>query len=122
MKHAVLFFVVAVLLGGAAVNAQNKDTVYTAGKDGVTHPVLVTEVKPHYPRAALEAKKGAVVTLDCVVMPDGRPSKVRVQKRGDRIFDREAVKALSQWQFKPGMKDGKPVPVRLEVELTFTAK
>jgi hypothetical protein len=30
--------------------------------------------------------------------------------------------ALRQWRFEPGLRDGKPVPVRLEIELTFTAK
>ena len=31
----------------------------------------------------------------------------------------EAIKAMKQWQFKPGMKDGKPVPVSATIEVNF---
>ena len=31
-----------------------------------------------------------------------------------------AVKATKQWQFKPGMKDGRPVAVRVSVTMVFT--
>jgi protein TonB len=116
--------VLAVVLAFPAVSsgAQDADRVYTPGKDGVTHPILVKEVKPHYPQAALKEGKSAVVDLECVVTKAGLPTDVRVLKPGDPAFDDEAVKALKQWEFKPGTKDGKPVPVRIEVELTFTAK
>jgi outer membrane biosynthesis protein TonB len=30
-----------------------------------------------------------------------------------------ALRALRQWRFKPGMKDGKPVAVRIYVELAI---
>ena len=35
-------------------------------------------------------------------------------------LDDESVKALKQWQFTPGQKDGVAVPVIVEVEMTFT--
>ena len=35
-------------------------------------------------------------------------------------LDDESVKALKQWQFTPGQKDGVAVPVVVEVEMTFT--
>lgn len=123
MRSAVLLFTAAVFaFGGPSAGHQDAEKIYTPGKDGVTHPVVVKEVKPRYPKERLEAKKGAVVTLDCVVTPEGLPSKVRVQTPGDPAFDEAALKALEQWEFKPGTKDGKPVPVKVEVVLTFTAK
>lgn len=123
MRHAAFLLLAAFLLfGHAPVSARDAETVYTPGKDGVTHPVVVKEVKPHYPQAALKEGKSAIVTVQCVVTPKGLPTDVQVQKPGDPAFDEEAVKALQQWEFKPGTKDGKRVPVRIEVELTFTAK
>ena len=35
-------------------------------------------------------------------------------------LDREAVKALKQWTFKPGQKDGKAVAVNLDFRINFT--
>jgi outer membrane biosynthesis protein TonB len=32
------------------------------------------------------------------------------------------VKAAREWKFEPGKKDGKPVPVQVTLELTFTLK
>ena len=37
-------------------------------------------------------------------------------------LDQQAVKAARQWKFKPGTKDGKAVPVRVSLEMTFTLK
>ena len=42
----------------------------------------------------------------------------------DSVFDldREAVKAMRQWEFKPGTKEGKDVAVKVVVEMTFSLK
>ena len=37
-------------------------------------------------------------------------------------LDDQAVKAMKQWSFKPGTKDGKPVTVRVDVQMSFTLK
>jgi len=34
-------------------------------------------------------------------------------------LDEKAIEAVQQWKFKPGMKDGKPVPVQAQTEVTF---
>ncbi len=37
-------------------------------------------------------------------------------------LDKQAIAALEQWEFKPGTREGKPVPVRVTIEMTFTLK
>ena len=37
-------------------------------------------------------------------------------------LDRQAGRAATKWLFKPGTKDGKPVPVEVELEMTFTLR
>ena len=37
-------------------------------------------------------------------------------------LDQQAVDNLKGWRFKPGTKDGKPVAVRVHVDVEFTLK
>jgi len=81
-------------------------------------------VKPAYTAEAMRAKVQGTVWLQCVVMPDGSVSEVQITKSLDSTFglDQEAIKAAKQWRFKPGMRQGEPVPVRVTIELTFTLR
>ena len=118
-------FAVALCLVAGPVAAQAPQTaeprVYKPG-DGVLAPVLVKEIKPQYTADAMRARVQGVVTLECVVQPDGAIGETRVTKSLDPGLDKEAIKAVKQWRFKPGRKDGKPVPVRVALEVTFTLR
>ena len=37
-------------------------------------------------------------------------------------LDNEAVKAAKQWQFRPAEKEGKPIAMRIQLEMTFALK
>ena len=89
---------------------------------GVTHPVLLKEVKPDYTVTAKEAGLQGTVTIDCVVLPDGVVGDTRVTRSLDPELDGQAINALKQWRFKPGQRQGKPVPVRVSVEIDFALK
>lgn len=97
--------------------------VYTPG-NGVTLPSVVKTVHPEYTKEAKEARIQGTVLLDCVVLTDGKVGNVSVTRSLDSKLglDQAAVEAAKQWQFKPGTKDGKPVAVRVAIELTFTLK
>ena len=88
---------------------------------GVTLPVVVHEQKPEYTRDALQAKIQGIVQVEVIVQTDGTVSDARVVKSLDRVFglDEAAVKAAMAWRFRPGMKDGTPVRIRVIVELEF---
>ncbi|RPJ78089.1 MAG: energy transducer TonB [Acidobacteria bacterium] len=91
---------------------------------GLTPPRAVHEVKPEYTKAAKEAGIQGSVSLEVVVLADGTVRDVTVKKSLDaeRGLDAEAVKAARQWRFEPGRKDGKPVPVLVTLEMTFSLK
>ena len=60
--------------------------------------------------------------LGAVVKKDGTVGEVTVKKSLHPQLDEEAVKAMRQWQFKPGTRDGKAVDVAVDVEMTFNLK
>ena len=91
---------------------------------GITLPVVLAEKKPAYTADAMRAKVQGSVWLECIVMPDGTVGDVKVTRSLDPIFglDQEAIKAAKQWRFRPGMRQGSPVPVIITIELTFTLR
>ena len=91
---------------------------------GITLPSVIREVKPAYTADAMRAKVQGSVWLECIVMPDGSVGDVKVTRSLDPIFglDQEAIKAAKLWRFRPGMRQGEPVPVIITIELTFTLR
>jgi TonB family protein len=92
--------------------------------EGVTLPRVITEVKPVYTPGAMRAKIQGAVWMKAVVLADGTVDHVTVEKSLDREhgLDEQAVRALTQWTFEPGTKDGEAVSVEVTVKMTFTLK
>ncbi len=104
--------------------AQDNPKTYRQKDPGITVPAVIKDVKPQYPAEAKEKRIQGVVELDAVILEDGTVGEVTVTKSLDDTYglDQAAVDALKQWLFKPGQKDGKPVPVRVAVEMSFSLK
>ena len=92
--------------------------------NGVMMPTVLSEVKPSYTADAMRQKIQGIVMVEAVVMPDGGVGQVQVVRSLDPTFglDQEAVKAVRRWRFRPGTRFGQPVPVLVEIELTFTLR
>ena len=86
---------------------------------GVTMPVPIHRVEPEYPDEARKARATGTVIVTLEVGPDGKPRNVRVARGLGLGLDERATEAVLQWRFKPGTKDGKPVAVAAQIELTF---
>ena len=110
-------------LAFAAFAAVQAPTVYEPG-GGVSLPQVVSEVKAEYTSEAMQNRIEGKVGLETVVLSDGMVGDVKVVESLDAIYglDANAVKAMKQWTFKPGMKDGKAVAVRVHVMMNFTLK
>jgi protein TonB len=91
--------------------AAQYDHIYKTTDAGITKPTIIHKVHPKYTREALKAKIQGSVTLSFVILPDGRAKDIRVEKSLDPGLDKNAIKAISEWLFKPATKDGEPVPV-----------
>ena len=73
-------------------------------------------VRPVFPRQAIrDGIQSGNVVAHLVIRPDGSVQEVRIiRARPPRIFDREVVRALSQWRFAP-----EPVGFIGEVDIDF---
>jgi TonB family protein len=97
--------------------------VYKPG-NGVTSPRLTYEKKPGYTGEAMRAKIQGIVVMEAVVLPDGSVGPVKITRSLDPRFglDEEAIRTVKQWRFAPGTRLGQPVPVLVEIEMTFTLR
>jgi len=86
---------------------------------GVSAPVPIYKVEPEYSEEARKAKYQGTVLLAIVVETDGTTRNIRVLKTLGMGLDEKAIEAVSKWRFRPGYKDGKPVPVQANVEVSF---
>ena len=86
---------------------------------GVTPPTVLSEVEPEYSEEARKAKWQGMVIVEAVIDEHGIPHQLRVTRSLGLGLDEKAVEAVAKWRFKPGMKDGKPVPVIATIEVTF---
>jgi TonB family protein len=85
---------------------------------GVTAPVPISRVQPVFPKGIAPEIQHAVVLLSIVIAKDGSVTNVE-PLRGDPAFFENAIEAVKQWRFTPGMKEGEPVPVQARVEVNF---
>lgn len=115
-------------LGGVGISTPQIDTGVTGGagigsmQEG--DPIPVATIPPQYPRDALMQGIEGWVRIEFTIMPDGSVSDARVVDAEPRrgIFDREALRAISRWRFRPEVRDGVAVEApgrRVTIEFTM---
>jgi periplasmic protein TonB len=86
---------------------------------GVSAPRPVFTPDPEYSEEARKAKYQGTCVLWLIVGPDGKPRDIKVARTLGLGLDEKAIEAVKQWKFEPAMKDGKPVAVQINVEVSF---
>jgi len=86
---------------------------------GVSPPKAIFSPDPEYTKEARKAKHQGLCVLSLIVGADGRPRDIRVARSLGMGLDEKAVEAVQRWRFEPAKKDGKPVAVVINIEVTF---
>src|SRR5258708_5279506 len=86
---------------------------------GVSAPKAIYAPDPEYSEEAAEVRQMGTVELWLVVGPDGKPRDIRVLRTLGMGLDEMTLQAVRNWRFEPGMKDGKPVAVQINVVVNF---
>jgi TonB family protein len=87
---------------------------------GISAPHPTYTPDPEYSDIARKASyRDALVLLWLVVDESGLPEHVRIVKPAGLGLDEKAVDVIRTWKFDPAISNGSPVPVQINVEVTF---
>ena len=82
----------------------------------VTPPVLIHHVDPTFPRGRHE---NGTCMISIIVDVNGVPQHLRIVKSLNADADEAAFEAVKQFRFRPGLKNGVPVPLMITIEVNF---
>jgi protein TonB len=74
---------------------------------------------PEYSEPARKAKVQGTVLLALAINAEGTVDEVKVVCKLEPGLDQNAADAAKQSRFTPATKDGKPVPVQIEVSVGY---
>lgn len=82
--------------------------------------IPIVQVDPEWPREALIEGKDGGVEVEFTILPDGSvEDPVITASEPPRLFDRNALRAILRWKFKPRIVDGEPVSRRAAQRIDF---
>lgn len=86
----------------------------------ISELTTVRQTAPHYPRTAPRGASGSV-DMHLTVTEKGEVRDIEVLGDPAEYFRRAAVQAVRGWRFEPMMENGRPIPVRVAVRVTFAS-
>lgn len=125
------------LSGNADEEANNQMTAQLRGKEDMNlkrdsgtdslsrnielaSPDYKANPKPRYPMLARRKGYEGTILLRVLVLESGGVGKVELEKSsGYEILDESALKAVKEWVFVPGKKNGQPIPSWVTVPIKF---
>jgi TonB family protein len=87
--------------------------------DAVMPPVQINFVPAEFSEEAKKAKFQGIAVVAIIVDSQGMPKNPCVVHSLGMGLDEKAIEAVMKYRFRPAMKDGKPVPVKVAIEINF---
>ena len=84
-------------------------------------PSPIRKVDPKYPPTLINEHVEGEVVLYAVIRGDGSVDSIQLVRGIDDELDANAMKALSQWKFRPATRQGEPVDLEAIVHIPFHA-
>jgi len=94
---------------------------WSAGDPGAEGDVIpIVRIEPQWPREALIEGISGWVLIEFTINEDGTVSDPQVvDAEPRRMFERNALRAIFKWKFKPRIIDGQPVKRRATQRIDF---
>ncbi len=92
---------------------------YMPGVGGVSIPIPIVSPEAEFSEEARRLKYQGVCAISIVVDAHGFPQNLRVVRALGMGLDEKALEAVRGYRFKPALKNGKPVPAIMTIEVNF---
>jgi TonB family protein len=102
----------------AAADPSLTDDRFVRLKPELAESLLDQRIEPDYPEAARRAHIQGSVVLETLIGANGRVQQISPVS-GNPDLAEAAITAVRQWRYKPFTVDGKKVPIRTQVNVTF---
>lgn len=86
---------------------------------GLTQPHNIARVEPEYTDEARKVHFNDTVDVSVIIGEDGRVHDIKFPNPPGYGLEEQIIRALHQWKFRPGQKDGKAVAVHATIDITF---
>lgn len=86
---------------------------------GIHAPRALHAPDPGYSETARQAKINGTVVLALAINEKGGVDAVKVVRHLEPGLDQNAMDAARRWEFAPATKDGNPIAVQMNVDITF---
>jgi len=118
MKLIFRIFITLLLAVGCCqlVYAQDAEGVYTKVDQ---NPTPLKTPEPKYPVSLRREGVSGIVAVTCIIDETGKVINAKASKSTRPEFEQPALDAIHNWVFKPAIKDGKPVKVRVTIPFRF---
>lgn len=82
--------------------------------------IPMVKVQAQCPLQAIQGGVNGTIQIYLIVNPNGKVSNAKVVRdTNNKMFNKEALKAIRRWQFKPKIINGIPVEQAGEIEMEF---
>src|SRR6267143_1895292 len=92
---------------------------YASAAPDLSGPVPLKKVDPKYPPTLVSERVAGEVILYTVNRRDGSVDSIQLVRGIDEQLDANAIKALRQWKFRAGAKQGIPIELEAIVHIPF---
>ena len=100
----------------AAARAKVVAPIRIGGK--IHPPMKIKDVQPVYPAIAQSARVAGAVIIEATIGEDGKVLDAKVV-RSIPLLDQAALDAVRQWEYRPTLLNGVPVPVLINITVNF---
>lgn len=130
MKTEIIALAVLLVLAASGGLAQETTPPSTAEQpasaagtqDPDVMPEVVKQTMPVYPESAKKDSLQGKVFVEATVDASGKVSAAKVTRGVRKDLDDAALACIRQWEFKPALKDKKPVSCTIMVPFQFKLK